>query len=357
MRIHIIALPHTQLTEAHSSCAYSMKIVRLVKMLDMAGHESFVYGPDRHECDLATEYVPIVFPVDRKEWFGAEEWDVNEVFNHWDVSHVSWQTMNTRAATAIRERWQHGDILGLIAGRCQEQIVTELADLAPLVVEWGIGYSGVLESSHKVFESYAWAHHVAGYYRRDDIAFFDAVIPNCFDPGDFEFSTAMGRYLLYMGRPNPRKGLPVIAEIAARSTIPVVIAGQPGPPIPNTEYVGVVTGQEKAELLAGARVLLAPTTYLEPFGGVAIEAMMSGTPVITTDWGAFTETVINGVTGYRCRMLKEFLDAVDDVAALDRAAIRRYAVDRYSLATGAQMYSTYLDRVHTLYGEGWYTGC
>lgn len=323
-------------------------------MLAAAGHEPLVYGPDVHELPDGIDYTVIAEASDRVKWFGAETWDANQVFDQWDVKAPCWAVTNQRAAAAIRERWQPQDVLGVIAGTCQAPLVDALADLAPLVWEWGIGYVGVLPASHKVFESYAWAHHVAALSRADDIAFFDTVIPNCYDPADFTPSTTVGDYLLFMGRPTERKGLPILRAIAERVDLPLKVAGQPGHNIPGAEYVGVVTGTEKAELLAGAWALLCPTTYLEPFGGVAVEAMLSGTPVVTTDWGAFTETVTHGVTGYRARTLRQFLDGVWNAGSLDRHHIVADAHSRFTTAIGAWLYSQQLDVLADLYGGGWY---
>jgi glycosyltransferase involved in cell wall biosynthesis len=358
VRIHVVSLPHTLLTRDYDWCAYTAKVRRFVQMLDMRNIDALVYGPDIRDDDLerqAIDYVDIVDESDRQAWFGQPEWPISQVFDRWDVNDVCWRETNARAAAAIRERWQPGDILGIIGGACQAPIVAALNDLRPVVTEWGIGYSGLIAGTHRVYESYAWMHQLAGKYEGDDIRYFDTVIPNCFDSDDFDVSTKTGDYLLFMGRPNPRKGLDIIREINARTDLPLVVAGQPGHDIPDAEYVGVVTGKQKRELLAGARALLSPTTYLEPFGGVAVEAQMSGTPVIATDYGAFTETVINGMSGYRCRMLRDFLSAVDRCADLDRASIAARAHQLYSLQRGSQLYSDYLTDLTTLYGEGWYT--
>lgn len=357
-RIHVVSLPHTLLTRDYDWCAYTAKVRRFVGMVHDAGHEALVYGPDVYDETLklqASAYHVIVTEADRMEWFGAPEWPRDRVFDRWETDDVCWKTTSLRAAEIIRNTWQPGDIVGIIGGLCQNHVVRALADLNPLVCEWGIGYSGLIPGTHRVYESYAWMHHLAGFYHDDEARHFDAVIPNCFDPEDFTFSATPGDYLLYMGRPNPRKGLPIIAEIARHTSLRVLIAGQPGDPIPNTEYVGLVTGKVKADLLAGARALLTPTTYLEPFGGVAVEAMMSGTPVISTDYGAFTETVIPGLTGYRCRMLKEFLAATELCADLDRREVADTALSRYSIQTGSALYGEYLNRLSSLYGQGWYT--
>jgi glycosyltransferase involved in cell wall biosynthesis len=82
--------------------------------------------------------------------------------------------------------------------------------------------------------------------------------------------------------------------------------------------------------------------------------MSCGTPVITTDWGAFTETVQQGKTGFRCNTLAEFVQAAQDAEALDRNAIREYAISRYSTDVVRHQYDAYFKRLATLQGKGWY---
>jgi glycosyltransferase involved in cell wall biosynthesis len=107
--------------------------------------------------------------------------------------------------------------------------------------------------------------------------------------------------------------------------------------------------------MANATAVFVPTIYVEPFGNVAVEAMACGTPVITSDWGAFTETVIQGKTGFRCRTFAQFLDAMEDVKQLDPHVIRAHALSNYSLEAVALKYDEYFRRLMTLWGEGWYS--
>jgi glycosyltransferase involved in cell wall biosynthesis len=110
----------------------------------------------------------------------------------------------------------------------------------------------------------------------------------------------------------------------------------------------VVKPKERAELMGGALAVMTPSQFPEPFCLVAIEAQMCGTPVLTTDWGAFTETVEQGVTGYRCNTVDEFVRGVKEAKALDRDAIRERAIRLYSYDAVAPQYAAYFDRIATL---------
>ena len=122
----------------------------------------------------------------------------------------------------------------------------------------------------------------------------------------------------------------------------------------DVEYAGVVGPEERAQLLGGAIAIFVPTLYFEPFGGVHAEALLCGTPVISTPWGAFEEYIDDGVNGYKCSTLAEFVDATRKVEGLDRAAIRAAAIARYGTATVGRQYNDYFNRLATLRREGWY---
>lgn len=346
-RVHLVGLPHRDTTNRWEPCAYTGKIGRLARMLTELDRQVYLYGGPDNDAPC-TEHVPVVTADDRSRWFGDETWD-DTVFDQFDPSSAPWLVMNSRAAVAIQERIEPHDVIFLTMGRSQAAIAQAFPN--HVVAESGVGYEGVLTDAPRCFESYAWMHYVWGKTGITDGRFYDTVIPNAYDPADYLLADAPGTYLLFLGRLTPRKGLEVVAELAKHHK--VITAGQGGP-IPGIEHLGVVRGAMKAALIAGARAVLTPTVYVEPFGGVAVEAMLSGVPVITSPFGAFSETVSQGVSGYRCHTLAEFLAAADQVDDLDRKAIREWAADRYTLGVCAPQYDRWLDRLATLYGRGWY---
>jgi glycosyltransferase involved in cell wall biosynthesis len=349
MRIHLPALVHRDANSNWAPCAYTGKIWRLAAILTALDHEVFVYGgPD---TDTDGTDVTVVTDDERHRWFGNEAWE-DTVFNEFDPTSAPWLTMNGHTIAAIAERLEPGDIIGLTMGTAQAAI-RDAFHPTYLVAEVGVGYGGILLDAHHCFESEAWRHYLYGKNGVEHGRWFDTVIPNSFDPADYAFSASKDDYLLFMGRMIPEKGLAVVAELAKHHR--VITAGQGDDRVPGAEHVGVVRGVEKAELLAAARAVLCPTVYIEPFGGVAVEAMLSGTPVISSPFGAFSETVADGISGYRCHTIDQFLraagTALDD---LDPKTVRDWAMDRYTLSTVAPKYDRWLRQLATLYDRGWY---
>jgi len=58
-----------------------------------------------------------------------------------------------------------------------------------------------------------------------------------------------------------------------------------------------------------------------------IEANLSGTPVITTDWGAFPEIVLEGETGYRVRNFKSLLTAIENINKISPFDCREWGLN------------------------------
>lgn len=347
MRIHLATpTPHRDLTTNWEPDAYVGKALRLCRMLTGLGHDVYLYsGP---ENDAPAEHITVVSAEDRVRWFGDTDWD-ETVFNEFDPMSAPWMTMNSRTVVAMQERIEPTDVIFLTMGSAQAAIQQAFPN--HVVAESGVGYSGVLHTTHRCFESHSWMHYIWGRTGVEDGRFFDCVIPNSFDQADYVLGSGGGEYLLFMGRLTERKGLEVVRQLAKDHW--VVTAGQ-GEALDGVEHLGVKRGAEKASLLAGARAVLAPSVYVEPFGGVAVEAMLSGRPVIASPFGAFSETVSHGTTGFLCHTLQDFRDAADAADDLDPKTIREWALDRFTLEVCAPQYDRWLGQLAALYEDGWY---
>lgn len=369
MRFHVVSLPHTQTTDEYLACAYTQKVVKFCRMMEQTEHEIVLYSGEENDapCD---EHVSVVSHREQTRWFGKKNLDLMFPIT-WNPLEDHWTTTNKRVVKHINKGLRDGsydkrDQVLVIAGLCNQQIDHLLPNTCP---EYGVGYTGIF--GHCAFESVSHRHTVYSLRGITDGRAYDTVIPNYFDPAEFTASEGVRRedHLLYVGRVIMRKGVHIAAKVAEATGRTLLVAGQGvleyenGKFItseeitltsPNIQFIGTLGVKERAYEMARAHAVLAPTTYLEPFGGVAVEAGFAGTPVITTNWGAYTETVIPGVTGFRPNILREYVEAVERAGDLKRERIKRSVNARYSLDAVRPQFLEWFDRIDTLWEDGWY---
>jgi glycosyltransferase involved in cell wall biosynthesis len=275
-----------------------------------------------------------------------------------DCEHVDIPTtpteikrFNELAGEEIRKRASDGDIIACFFG-VDNQLACEMNPNCK-AVEPSIGYraNGIF-APYRVFTSYANMHMFYG--ERGMLmnpSWFDDVIPNPFTVNEFEYCEQKEDYFLYFGRVVEEKGVHLAIQATERLGKKLIIAG-PGSlqslgyskTPDHVEMFGIANAEQRKELMRKAKCLIGLTHYVEPFGNMVIEANLSGTPSITTDWGGFTETVVEGKTGYRVRDFKSLLTAMNSIDKIESSDCRGWGLN-FSDEMVHLKHKQYLDKV------------
>jgi glycosyltransferase involved in cell wall biosynthesis len=172
-------------------------------------------------------------------------------------------------------------------------------------------------------------------------------------PADlFHLDERRGDYLAFLGRISPEKRVDRAVEIARRAGLPLRIAAkidaadktyfdQEIAPLfdqPFVDYLGEIGEGEKQAFLGGARALLFPIDWMEPFGLVMIEAMACGTPVIAWPGGSVGEVMEHGVTGFIVEDIDDAVEATRATETLDRRQVREVFDRRFTAERMARDY-------------------
>jgi len=361
LTFHVLGLPHTITNKDFIACAYTQKAWKFCKMMGERGHTLYHYGHEKSNPPYA-ENVTVITDEIWKKVYGTHDYK-SKLFTY-NTQDEAYQTFYKNAIKEIGDRKSKNDFILPFWGTGVKPICEAHPDL--ITVEPGIGYAKGHWANWKVFESYAIYH---AYCNLESVGLckqnnYDIVIPNYFDLDEFEFNDKKEDYFLFLGRVYDGKGVNIAMQVTEHLGYKLKIAGQideEGPyrskqfP-PHVEFVGYANEEKRKTLMKNAKGSFLASQYLEPFGGVQIENLLCGTPTITSDWGAFTENNIEGVTGYRCRTFDDYLKAAISIneGEIDYYACREHG-EKFSLNAIAPKYEKFFTDILNVYESGgWY---
>ncbi len=267
------------------------------------------------------------YMADPGPWFATTQLMVLRRRSEFDVIHAHLEFHNLMLARAAST-----PVVSTFHGRLDQAFAaTALADRPP----------GLVAISHAQAQEHPdlpWA----------------GVVHNGLTLRHMPFSLERDDSLCFVGRIMPEKGILEAIEVARLTGRTLrVAAKEPWLPweldyhrnvfLPRTkrasvEDLGELGQAERDALLVRSYATLMPGSWPEPFGLTAIESLACGTPVVCRPVGGLQEIIRHGQDGFFAQDIEAMASALDDVAALDRAAIRRSVLRRFSAERMADGY-------------------
>ncbi len=357
MRLHVLGLPHTVVGQAYSPCAFTGKVLRFARMMQPRGYSVVEYSNGESESGAAV-HVQILTALE----LAAASLRRGDDDYTADIANAALnEAFQRRLVRAVAQVARPGEIVCHVFGPNAEVMA---ALPACVHVESGIGYTCTEGACpYRVYESAAWMHWHLGRRHLEFGRNYEFVAPNYYDADEWDAVDEPPErpLVLFFGRLTATKGLESVVEVARRlPATRFVLCGQGdgaawAARAPNLEHLPPVYGRARSALLGSATALLAPTAFIEPFCGAAVEAQLCGTPVVCTSYGAFTETVEDGATGFRCHTLADLAAAVQRAGSLDRRYVALRARSLYTLEPVGRRYDEIFRDILDLRGDGWYS--
>jgi glycosyltransferase involved in cell wall biosynthesis len=307
----------------------------LITELDRRGHEvtTFASGdsevPGRHVITVAEALRPAGDQGDPSGWFDVTTLAILDRQDEFDLihSHLEWASLVLARASRV-------PVVATFHGRLDLPWSRDL--LASPTPAHLVAISNAQASAHP---EAAWT-----------------VVHNGLTLSGAPFERRRSEALCFVGRVAPEKGIVDAIQIAQRAGRPLRIAAKIAPSGPehdyhenvflpaleaagpSVEFLGEISGEERDRLFAESYAALMPGSWPEPFGLAAIEALACGTPVLARRVGGLPEIIRDGIDGFFGDDITQLAFHVPEVASLDRRAIRRSVIDRFSTARMADGY-------------------
>lgn len=160
----------------------------------------------------------------------------------------------------------------------------------------------------------------------------------------YQFNHHPENYFCYIGRMSPDKGVHLAVTAAKRLGIRLLMAGlvpeenkeffdkEIRPNLdPKIQYLGLISENDKKDLLKKSLGFLHLNTYPEGFGLTLIESMACGTPVIGMNLGSVPEVIEDQKTGFVVSNLEEAIQSIEKIDRISRESCRERVEKFFSL--------------------------
>ena len=377
--VHMFGVPYGN-GKTIPTCAFDQRLWKSGKMWTDLGYHVTYYG--HKDADVpCTVHVPVTNDSDLITSYDRA--DYNSVPEH-KIDDYAFKTFRKNTEAELRKRVNKDDLVLAFYGQGHKVLCDAISDLPVHVIEPSIGYPDPF-SNHRVYQSVGYqnfcrgqASHAERLHRQfpdlkdkinitpwnvfseNEPRWNDTVIPNFFNIDDFEYSEDRADCPCYIGRIHPCKGLETIFDLAEATDTHIKVAGpgdinKLGFRVPKQiEFLGIADHEMRKYLLKHAKALICPSLYLEPFLGVHVEAAFAGCPVITVNFGAPMEYCKDGVTGFKCMNMNDFMYALRNLDKIDPAVCRQHAL-QFTMKRAAISYHEYFHSVLRNNTTGWYS--
>lgn len=341
MVFHCLSVPYSPTRKDISLCAFIQKVYKFCDEMTKRGHIVYHYG---HEDSIVncTEHINVVNNDILKESYGN--------LNDWKTKGFN-QNIDTKAVKIFNENCIHelnkriksnNEFILCWFGFAHEQCVKHFYNKA-IVIEPSIGYDSMF-APIKIFETYSQMHKMHGFSKTNISLGLEHVVYPGFDSKDFIYKKDKSNTALFLGRVIEAKGAKLVYDICNHIGQDIIFAGPNILNLKDTKhcnFIGFVEPIQRMHLLSNAKFLFAPSLFIEPCNWTVIEAQFSGTPTITTDFGGFSETVVDGKTGFRCQDINSMINKIKDIdKKIDSKNCYENACDKFSIKKHCDSYES-----------------
>ncbi len=352
--LHVLGIPHTLIHPYFNICSFTKNTWSWSEM--MMKHTPFrviYYGAEEsreYMKGICHEFVPV---IEQKTIYSHKPLWLTKIYD--DSPNLN-TVFKKNCETQITDRYNKNDI---IIHTWFNYPLTLPEHCIQCCIN--IGCFTPVSTPFRSFVSYSCMSINLERQKKEDPNFYDRVIPPTFDISKYPYCEEPQDYFVYLGRIIKRKGIQIIIDLAKKGFKIVIIGPTNQDEVTFPELTNLLVLKEiwdeptKLNIISQAKALICPTLYNEPFGMISPEAQLCGTPVISSDWGGFTENVQHGVTGWRCRSLKQFIWACCNVDRISRRRCREEAISRYSYEKVSTMYIEWFNNIYNIFGgKGFY---